>query len=167
MRKLILLTSFIFLFGVGDYTACSEYIKENIVKIYTTSNEHDYLTPWQMEGHISWEGSGCIIQDNLILTNAHMVSDQTFIAVKRSGQTKKHVARVRFVAHDCDLAVLEVRDRSFYPDVPPLMIGELPMVGDEVSVYGYPNYTEQLTITNGIVSRVSHENYIHSSINLL
>ncbi len=167
MRKLhILILVFILIFGYS-LSFGADQIKENIVKIYTTSNEHSYMTPWQMDGHYEWEGSGCIINDSLILTNAHVVSDQTFIKVKRTGQTKKYVARVRFVAHDCDLAALEVRDRSFYPDVPPLEVGELPLVGDEVAVYGYPNLAEQLTITKGIVSRVTHESYVHSSTTLL
>jgi hypothetical protein len=40
-------------------------------------------------------------------------------------------------------------------------------VGDEVAVYGYPRGAEQLTLTQGIVSRVSHEHYVHSSSYLL
>jgi S1-C subfamily serine protease len=142
-------------------------IQENIVKIYTTSNDPNYLLPWQTHGHMEWEGSGCIIGDNLILTNAHIVSNQTFIRVKRSGQPDKYIAHVKYVGHESDLAILEVKDKSFYPDVAPLEIGELPLVGDEVKVYGYPNYAEQLTITKGIVSRIGHEDYVHSSINLL
>ncbi len=156
----ILLANCSFSFG-------KDQLNENIVKIYTTYNEHNYYDPWQMKGHETSEGSGCIIKDNLILTNAHVVSNHTFIAVKRSGQTKKYVAKVRFIGHECDLAVLEVRDRKFYPEVPPLEIGRLPMVTDEVSVYGYPSHAEQLTITKGIVSRVDHDNYRHSHINLL
>jgi S1-C subfamily serine protease len=167
MKKYSLLVLiFIWVMTCG-FTNASDFVNKNIVKVYTTSNESSYMTPWQMEGHVNYEGSGCIIRDNLILTNAHVVSDQTFITVKRSGQTKKYVARVKFVAHECDLAVLEVLDRSFYPAVPPLQLGELPHVGDQVAVYGYPSGAEQLTITTGIVSRVSHETYAHSSVSLL
>jgi S1-C subfamily serine protease len=142
-------------------------VDENIVKIYVTANEHSYHTPWQMLGSEEYEGSGCIIVDQLVLTNAHVVSDQTFITVKRSGQTKKYVATVKFVAHECDLALLEVKDSAFFPDVKPLEIGKLPHMGDVVAVYGYPSGAEQLTVTQGIVSRVSHEEYEHSSRRLL
>jgi S1-C subfamily serine protease len=156
---------------LGGYCAQSvkadDHINKNIVKIYVTSNEPSYHTPWQMKGSEVYEGSGCIIGENLILTNAHVVSDQTFIQVKRSGQTKKYVAKVRFVAHECDLALLEVRDTRFFQETPPLSIGELSLVGDEVAVYGYPRGAEQLTVTRGIVSRVSHEHYVHSSAYLL
>lgn len=167
MRKILFFSILLFTVFAGGSVFAEQDIRRNIVKIYTTANEHNYTTPWQMEGYKNYEGSGCIIKDYLILTNAHVVSDHTFITVKRSGQTKKFVARVRYVAHECDLAVLEVDDRSFYPDVAPLDIGEIPFVGDQVSVYGYPNGTEHLTITRGIVSRVSHETYAHSSISFL
>jgi len=167
MRKILYISILLFTLFAGRSVVAEQNIRQNIVKIYTTANEHSYTTPWQMEGYANYEGSGCIIKDHMILTNAHVVSDQMFITVKRSGQTKKFVARVKFVAHECDLAVLEVDDRSFFPDVAPLEIGEIPFVGDQVSVYGYPNGTEHLTITRGIVSRVSHETYAHSSIDLL
>jgi len=167
MQKILSLSLFVVLLLGAGLAAFGQEINKNIVKIYTTADEHSYTTPWQMEGYSNYEGSGCIIRDNLILTNAHVVSDQTFITVKRSGQTKKYIAEVKFVAHECDLAVLEVNDRSFYPDTSPLELGELPFVGDSVSVYGYPSGTEHLTITRGVVSRVSHETYVHSSISLL
>jgi S1-C subfamily serine protease len=156
-----------FIAAAGAGALAGNRVDDNIVKIFTTSNSYNYYTPWQMVGPRNYEGSGCIIKGRLILTNAHVVSDHTFITVKRSGQTKKYVARVKYVAHECDLAVLSVDDQKFFPSEPPLEIGELPRVTDEVAVYGYPNGTDQLTITKGIVSRVSHEVYSHSSVSLL
>ena len=41
-----------------------------------------------------------------------------FITVKRSGQTKKYVAKLKYIAHDCDLAVLEVEDKKFFHQLP-------------------------------------------------
>jgi S1-C subfamily serine protease len=157
----------LFVASAGTAAVAGNRVDDNIVKIFTTSNSYNYYTPWQMVGPRNYEGSGCIIAGRLILTNAHVVSDHTFITVKRSGQTKKYVARVKYVAHDCDLAVLSVDDQKFFPSETPLEIGELPRVTDEVAVYGYPNGTDQLTITKGIVSRVSHEVYAHGSTSLL
>jgi S1-C subfamily serine protease len=167
LKRWIAVPACICLALVSSALAADERVDENVVKIYVTANEHSYHTPWQMEGKENYEGSGCIIEGRLVLTNAHVVSDQTFITVKRSGQTKKYVGAVKYVAHDCDLAVLEVKDGSFFPDVEPLEIGELPLVGDEVAVFGYPSGAEQLTVTQGIVSRVSHEYYAHSMVSLL
>ena len=69
--------------------AAGASVKDSIVKIYTTFNTHSYYDPWQMKGQRSRNGSGCIIRDNRILTNAHVVSDSTFIQVKKTGSAKK------------------------------------------------------------------------------
>jgi len=57
-------------------------VREAIVKIFTIRNRPDYTNPWNMFGPSSVNGSGCVIEGNRILTNAHVVSDQTFIQVR-------------------------------------------------------------------------------------
>jgi len=69
-------------------------VRESMVKIYCVKNTPDYDNPWNMSGPKSYSGSGCVIKGNLILTNAHVVSDQTFLQVRLYGQSKKHTAKV-------------------------------------------------------------------------
>ena len=91
-----------------------------------------------MSGPESFSGSGCIIQGNRILTNAHVVSDQTFIRVRRHGQSNKYTARVIAVSHEADLALLTVDNPSFFKGIAPLKLGKLPEIEQEVVVYGFP-----------------------------
>lgn len=142
-------------------------VKEAVVKIYTTYNEYDYYEPWQMLGQKERTGSGCIINGNRILTNAHVVGDQTFIQVRKAGDAKKYMAEVEIVAHECDLALLRVKDESFFSGVTPLNIGKLSEVKDRVAVYGFPEGGDELSITEGIVSRIEHRSYTHSGASLL
>lgn len=141
--------------------------KEAVVKIYTMYNRYNYYNPWQMWGQQRRSGSGCIIAGRRILTNAHVVGDQTFIQVKRAGKAKKYTAEVETVAHESDLAILRVKDDSFFSGVEPLEIGALAEVRDGVAVYGFPEGGDQLAITEGVVSRVEHRKYTHSNANLL
>jgi S1-C subfamily serine protease len=60
-----------------------------IVKIYTVHNRPDYWNPWSMRGPQASSGSGCVIKGRRILTNAHVVGDQTFIQVRRNGEAKR------------------------------------------------------------------------------
>lgn len=142
-------------------------IKKAVVKIFTVYNNPDYDQPWQMRGQKSTSGSGCIISDHRILTSAHIISNQTFIQVRRFGETKKYVAKVLTVDHECDLALLSVEDLSFFGNVLPVAIAELPDLGDKVKVYGFPIGGEKLSITEGIVSRIEVSRYIHSQRRLL
>lgn len=142
-------------------------LRNSVVKIFTVYNEYDYYRPWQMKGKSSKTGSGCIIEGKRILTNAHVVADQTFIQVKRAGQPRKYVARVLYVGHECDLAVLSVPDQSFFDNTKPVTIGELPSMQDKVAVYGFPKGGTKIAITEGVVSRVENLFYSHSQAYLL
>ncbi len=141
--------------------------KGSIVKIYTVHNSPDFYNPWSMEGPRASTGSGAVISGNRILTNAHVVSNSTFVQVRRYGESKKFQARVVNVSHDSDLALLELEDKSFFDGVKALEIGELPRIQKDVLVYGFPLGGDQLSITKGVVSRIEHQSYAHSSLGLL
>lgn len=142
-------------------------VKEAVVKIYTVSNSYNYHEPWQMWGQKIFHGSGCIISGNRILTNAHVIRDHTFIQVRRSGEAKKYTAEPEMIAHESDLAILKVNDESFFKGVEPVEIGDLPEIKDKVTVYGFPEGGDKLSITQGVVSRIEHTKYFHSSAYLL
>ena len=94
-------------------------------------------------------------------------SDQTFVQVRRHGEFKRYPARVESVSHDADLALLTVEDPRFFEGVPALSLGELPGTQDEVHVYGFPLGGDTLSTTKGVISRIEHQTYAHSSVYLL
>jgi len=147
--------------------SAEQNLSNAMVKIYTVYTEYDYDMPWQISKQQERTGSGSIINGKRILTNAHVIADQRFIQVKHAGDAKKYVAEVEFVAHDCDLAVLRVKDDAFFTNVEPLSIGDLPRMQDRVAVFGFPEGGDELCITEGVVSRVEYQNYAHSSASLL
>ena len=147
----------------GSVSFASEDIREAIVKVYTVSNSPDYYNPWSMQGPRASSGSGCIIEDNMILTNAHVISNQTFLQVRKYGDTKRFSARVLAVSHSTDLALLTVEDDSFFEGEPFLSFGDMPDTQQEVLVYGFPMGGDMLSITKGVISRIEHQPYVHSS----
>jgi S1-C subfamily serine protease len=141
-------------------------IDSSIVKIYTVSKATNYLEPWNSSIQRS-SGSGSIISGNRILTNAHVVANQTFIEVKKYGDTKRYQAKVLEVSHDTDLALLEVEDEVFFKNTVPLEFGVLPDMQDKVTVYGYPMGGHTISVSTGIVSRIEHNRYAHSGKHFL
>ena len=142
-------------------------VREAIVKIYSVTNAPDYDNPWNMHGPQSVTGSGCIIEGNRILTNAHVVSNQTFIQVRLHGHSKKYTARMVAVSHEADLALLKVNDPGFFQKTAPIPLGELPQVQEKVLVYGFPAGGDMLSTTAGVISRIEHQVYAHSLYKLL
>ena len=141
--------------------------RDAIVKVYTVVSQPDYYNPWRTlpPSHVS--GSGAIIEGNKILTNAHVIANQKLVEVRRQGEAKKYIAKVLSVSHDADLALLTVEDPLFFKDIKPLTLGELPETQSEVVVYGFPIGGDSLSITKGVLSRLEHQYYSHSSYNLL
>jgi len=145
----------------------SQDARQAIVKVYTTYAKPDYYTPWNMGGPSTRTGSGCIVEGKRILTNAHIVGDETFIQVRRYGDSKKYRARVLFVSHITDLALLSVDNDEFFANIAPLQIDGLPETQAEVMVLGFPTGGDMLSTTKGVISRIEHRNYAHSSFSFL
>jgi S1-C subfamily serine protease len=163
----IILLMMILSFANSSTAWANRDIKDAVVKIYTVTNKYDYYEPWQKMGQNSRNGSGCIISGKRILTNAHVVANQTFIQVRRAGEAKKYTAKVDVVAHECDLAILKVNEDSFFSGVKPIDIGSLAETRDKVAVYGFPEGGDELSVTEGVVSRVENRKYTHSLAELL
>jgi len=139
----------------------SENVKESIVKIYTAAKVPNYNIPWNSSIKRS-HGSGTIIEGNRILTNAHVVANETFIEVKRYGETKRYEAQVEYISHQVDLALLKVKDESFFEGAKSLSLGELPKIQQNITVYGFPMGGNALSVSTGVVSRIEHTGYAHS-----
>jgi S1-C subfamily serine protease len=149
------------------FVRAEDRIRSSIVKVYTTSQRADYSRPWEMESQHDLTGSGSIIAGKRILTNAHVVSDQTFVQVQRADLPDKYVARVAAVSHEFDLALLTVADEKFFAGAEPLPLGELPSAGDPVVTLGFPMGGTRIAVTEGVISRIDRETYTHSSFDNL
>ena len=144
-----------------------EQINKSIVKIFSVNRAPDYSQPWDYQYQQNISGSGVIIGGNRILTNAHVVSDSIYLEIKKANDPTKYTAKVKIIGHQCDLAILEVEDPSFFNNTKPLEVGDLPDLQDEVSVYGFPEGGEQVSISKGIVSRIEQMEYTHGNFDLL
>jgi S1-C subfamily serine protease len=139
-------------------------IQKSLVRITATSVEPDYRAPWNAGGLERGVGAGFVIDGNRIMTNAHVVSNSRYLTVERDGDPNKYPARVLFVAHDCDLALITVDAPNFYKEMVPLKFGGIPDLESTVSAYGYPIGGERMSVTTGIVSRIDFQLYTHSAI---
>jgi S1-C subfamily serine protease len=137
-------------------------LQKSIVKIFTTMQEPNYYEPWRIGSQQNVSGSGCVIVGNRILTNAHVVSNAIFIEVLKEGDSQKYIAKREFVAHDCDLAILTVDDPKFFQGTASVTFGDMPFKRDKVAVYGFPVGGEEMSITEGVVSRIELSTYAHS-----
>jgi len=140
-------------------------VPQATVKIHNTMQVDRFDRPWQASPPGRGSGTGFVISGKRILTNAHVVSNSRFLEVQKNGDPRRYLARVRFAAHDSDLAVLDVDDPAFFDNIEPVTFADtLPALGDTVTAIGFPLGGDRVSITRGVVSRIDHSNSSHSAI---
>jgi len=139
-------------------------IQKSLVRITATEVAPDYRAPWNAGMLGRGIGAGFVIDGDRVMTNAHVVSNSRYLTVERDGDPDKYPAKVLFVAHDCDLALITVDSPNFYKTMVSLKFGGIPELESTVSAYGYPIGGERMSVTTGIVSRIDFQLYTHSSI---
>ncbi|MBQ4480349.1 MAG: trypsin-like peptidase domain-containing protein [Victivallales bacterium] len=165
MKKIL---AFFCLVGLSLVAVAQEYDPLNaVVRVDTIYYQPNFSMPWQNRMQDSCCGSGVVITGNRILTAAHNVTDATYITVMKQSSDENYPATVLAVDHDCDLALLEVEDQSFFNDILPFEIGETPPPQTQVAVAGFPIGGDGLSITQGVISRIETRTYVHSYCNLL
>eukprot|EP00298_Acanthocystis_sp_HF-20_P014018 c20602_g1_i2.p1 GENE.c20602_g1_i2~~c20602_g1_i2.p1 ORF type:complete len:619 (+),score=230.11 c20602_g1_i2:112-1968(+) len=143
------------------------HLHGSIVKVYCIHTDPNYSLPWQMKHQESSTSSGFVIEGKRILTNAHSVEHHSQVKVRRKGFETKFIATVLCVGRECDLALLKVEDEEFWKDIEPIKFGELPDLQEAVTVIGYPIGGDNLSVTQGVVSRIDMQEYAHGGTELL
>jgi len=139
-------------------------IYESIVRIEVSTQVSNYSTPWATGRFAGGTGTGFLIGKNRFMTNAHVVSNQQRILITKHGSPQKHEAKVLHIAHDCDLAILELKDFTPFENLSPLKFTNVPKLESEVRAIGYPVGGDRISVTRGVVSRIDYNAYSHSFI---
>ncbi len=137
------------------------------VQVIAVINPPDYRAPWQSKPTETITGSGVLLEDGRILTNAHVAANAVSLELRRMGLPDRYPARVTFIDHACDLALLSVDKPAFIAGAVGLPLGDMPELQDAVNVYGYPLNAQTVCTTEGVVSRLEYDTYAHAFNNML
>lgn len=132
----------------------------SVVKVTATRRGPNPVQPWTKAAPSDVSGTGFVIDGERLLTNAHVVEYATQIYVQPDQSAEKFEATVETVSYEMDMAVLKVAEAGFFDSRPAIpMTPGLPKLKSPVNVYGYPVGGEQMSITEGIISRVDFTAY--------
>jgi S1-C subfamily serine protease len=159
MRTRLLLLSLCLLPGSSP-SAAAAGPGDSIVKVTASVSFPSVLQPWTKGKAVEVTGTGVVIEGHKILTSAHLVMYATDVFVQSRGGGDKFEAQVAGLGTEVDLAVLAVKDETFFQKRPALARArELPRVQDGVTVHGFPVGGTELSVTKGVVSRIDHGAY--------
>ncbi|MGB3119421.1 MAG: trypsin-like peptidase domain-containing protein [Verrucomicrobiales bacterium] len=159
--------------GVADVPSAAEQADVSqiefgaVVRVEVDMLGANYRVPWNIGGTGSGVGTGFLVGKNQFLTNAHVISNARLIYIRKVDQPEPFPAKVLHVAHDCDLALLELiepGDFKNFEKVTPLEIGGIPKLNTTVTAVGYPIGGDRISVTRGVVSRIDFRPYSHSAV---
>lgn len=135
-------------------------IEKSVVKINVTARPPDFFRPWTKASPAKASGSGVVIAGPRILTNAHVVMHASEVFVQLSDGGDQLTAKVVAIAPGMDLALVEVNDPAGLEGIKPVSLAsELPLPKARINVYGYPTGGDDISVTEGIVSRIEFTGY--------
>jgi len=137
-------------------------IERSVVRIVNHSQRGDWHAPWAPQAPTYSGGSGFVIDGGRVMTNAHVVSDARMILLYLHDDPTPHEARVKWIGHDCDLALVEPVEPGLLDALPALEFGDLPEMGSTVETFGYPAGGQRISSTRGVVSRIEKAVYAHT-----
>ena len=151
----------------APHSQAQDQIRDLVVKIHAVHHTPDLLRPWSRNSPQPVKGSGVVIEGKRILTNAHVVRYASQIYVQPNQSARHLPARVEAITPSMDLAILKLDDESFFEKRGSLPFArELPRVKDNINVYGYPTGGTELSVTQGIVSRIEFTDYYYQASGL-
>ena len=165
MKRFASILIILFLLIAGNaYPEGEISIEKSVVRIVNNSQRGIWYAPWDSFSVEKSSGSGFVINGNLIMTNAHVVSDARMLIIYLYNDPTPYEARVTAIGHDCDLALIEPVDSQLLQDIPVVTFDGLPDLRSTVETYGYPEGGERISSTKGVISRIEMRKYVHSGI---
>jgi S1-C subfamily serine protease len=137
----------------------SSRIQDSVILIRSVRQDSDPRMPWKQLPMQQGSGTGFVIDGDRVLTNAHNVCNCKYVELRKESVARRFMAKVAFIGHDCDLAILVPAERSFFEGSPPLPLGGIPAVDSTVSTYGFPVGGSHVSVTKGVVSRIQSDVY--------
>src|SRR4051812_1615522 len=97
-------------------------IESSVVKLLVTKRQPDFFRPWTKAAPEKVSGSGVVIDQNRILTNAHVVmnASEVFVQMRRGGD--QLAAKVKAIGPGIDLAIVELTAPEKLKDIPALSL---------------------------------------------
>ena len=143
-----------------------EPLERSVVRIVNYAQRGNWYTPWDRSGVGESSGTGFVIGNGLVMTNAHVVSDARNLRIYVFNDPQPREAEVVHIAHDADLALIRPVEQGALDDLPALAFGGMPAMRTTVDTLGYPAGGMGLSSTQGVVSRIEEQLYVHSGKDL-
>jgi S1-C subfamily serine protease len=153
----------VFLMLAVSAKANDEYFP-SVAQVRVSNYSYSIDHPWQKGSGGKSYGSAVIIEEDRLLTNAHVIDSSTRVEVRRAGDDRWYRATVEHVSEASDLAMLKVTDDAFFKGAKAALLSSEIQYGSDVVVVGFPIGGSTVSVAKGVLSRAEEVDYAYSYI---
>ncbi len=106
----------LFLLYVPSSSLFANNHSKSVVMVLITKQSYDFESPWKKERIKKSISNGCIINNKYIITDAYSLVNHVLVEVIKHGGSEKVPATVLLTDYHRGLALLTVKDSSFFKD---------------------------------------------------
>jgi S1-C subfamily serine protease len=139
-------------------------IKNSVFKVNTIRENRDYSKPWQTSSRSHGSGSAFALELDskyIFITNAHVVEKAINITLDMNAVS--YLCDTKYIIPEYDLAIIEPKQEI--PGVKPLSLGNSPKQLERVIIAGFPYGGDNISTTEGVVSRIDAVQYYRGVAN--
>ena len=122
MYRSVFITSLLLLSSLFASQSGAVDLSNQVVTIFVTKQNIDHFTPWNQKPIKKETIGGCVIKNNMILTSTYSIADSVILHVSKNGALKKYQADIVVRDYQTGLALLSVRDKSFFNNMEPAVL---------------------------------------------
>ena len=115
--------------SVSGWSFSQERMHAGLVRLRISTVHYNPARPWSREVGSTFEITGLVRPGNRILVSAGPVRDAANIEVTRQGSYRKYQAEVILFDTEANLAMLTVKDPTFFEGMEPIPLSADPMPG--------------------------------------
>ncbi len=136
----------------GPHIAIAGHYENQVVSLSITWQSVNTFRPWDKNkpGHRS--AQAIVVNDSILLTTAHAVSNATLIQAKKHGKPNRTAAQIYHMDREINLALLTVPTPGFFDDLDAATFSENMISGGEVQSVRWKN--RQLEVAQTRLGRV-------------
>ena len=102
----------------------------SLVEIEVTRKTYNYKIPW-IVGNTQTRKNGIVISGDRILTTADGLSGQYLCRVRKGGESRQYVAKIRWIDYHSNIALIDVTEPDFWEGMRSVKLAtKLPLTGD-------------------------------------
>ena len=109
-------------------------LSNSVVTIRVVGQAFDHDKPWQKKQVDKTVLSGCVIENERILTKAYPMANHVMVEVSKHGENRRYPATVLLKDYHSGLAILRVTNKDFYEDLHPIQLAESGKINEDATI---------------------------------